>query len=80
MKIIPGKQIKAYKEALEFAFYEAGVSGMKPSVADLFSSMIDTSKLQPEVEKKISAVISTIVLYIGIPSHPWYFGSRLQAN
>jgi len=57
MKIIQGKQIKAYKEALEFAFYEGLVSDMKPSVADLFNSMIDTSKLQPEVEKNISAAI-----------------------
>jgi hypothetical protein len=56
MKILPGRRINNFKEAIDLAFREAGADDTSLSVADLFDSA-DAAKLRSEAEKDIVAAI-----------------------
>jgi hypothetical protein len=56
MKILPGRRVKNFREAVELAFREAGADDLSLSVADLFEAA-DATKLRSEVERDIIAAI-----------------------
>jgi len=56
MKILPGRQVKDFREAAELAFREAGADDTSLSVADLFESA-DATNLRSEAEREIIAAI-----------------------
>lgn len=56
MKILPGRHVKNFREAVELAFRNAGADDISPSVADLFESA-DATKLRSEAERDIIAAI-----------------------
>jgi hypothetical protein len=56
MKILSGRRINNFKEAIDLAFREAGADDTSLSVADLFESA-DAAKLRSEAEKDIVAAI-----------------------
>lgn len=57
MKILPGRQVKNFTEAIEFAFYEAGVEDMSSGIFDLFAWFAGVDRLDSEADKAISAAI-----------------------
>jgi len=57
IKILRGKQVRNFQEAVTLAFHEAGVNDMSTSVTDLFNSVLDTNVLRSEAEKKIATTI-----------------------
>ena len=56
MKILPGRRVNNFKEAVELAFREAGADDMSLSVADLFEASGATN-LRSEAERDIIAAI-----------------------
>jgi hypothetical protein len=56
MKILPGRRVKNFKEAVDLVFREVGADEMSLSVADLFESA-DYTKLRSEAERDIMAAI-----------------------
>ena len=44
MKVIHGRKIKDYKEAVGIAYSEAGAGKMQPTVVDLFATLVDVTK------------------------------------
>ena len=56
MKILHGRRVKNFREAVELAFREAGADDLSLSVADLFESA-DAAKLRSEAERDIVAAI-----------------------
>jgi len=71
MKIVPGKRIKDYPSALRLALSEAGAENMQSSVLDLFTPLIEASKLTSEAQKSLNAAIRS--RYKG---NPVWSGSR----
>jgi len=57
MKILPGRQLRNFKEAAVLAFREAGVGDMSAGVTDLFISFADADRLRTEAEKSIGAAL-----------------------
>ena len=56
MKILTGRRVNNFKEAVDLAFREAGADDMSLSVADLFAAA-DATRLRSEAEKDIIAAI-----------------------
>jgi len=56
MKILPGRRVKNFREAVELAFHEAGADDLSLSVADLFEPA-GATKLRSEAERDIIAAI-----------------------
>jgi len=56
MKILPGKRVKNFREAVELSFRDAGADDLSLSVADLFE-VADATRLRFEAERDITAAI-----------------------
>lgn len=57
MKILQGKRVRNYEEAVGLAFQEAGVGDMSSGVTDLLSSTASHNKLRREAEKTIATTV-----------------------
>ena len=73
MKVIHGRKIKDYKEAVGIAYSEAGAGKMEPTVVDLFATLVDVTKFSSEAQKSINTAIRS--RYRGNPTWSgtrWY--------
>ncbi len=57
MKILPGVRARNFKEAVDLALGDAGVSGVSADAISLFTSVIDAGKLRHDTEKAIGNTI-----------------------
>lgn len=57
MKILQGRQVRNFEEAISLAFEEAGVSDMSPDIGGLLASVMDIEKLQAEGEKSTKSTL-----------------------
>lgn len=57
MKILTSQRVRNFKEAATLAFEEAGINDMSTSIAGLFTSAPDTTRLANEADKSIKSTV-----------------------